>query len=82
MKETDGMSDLPKYHLRPQHADALLAPVNATLQELARRLQHYLDRVTLESSDEVAVQKAHTVLATASREIARLLDESRQVTHR
>ena len=38
------MADLPKYHLRARQADALLAPINATVHELERRVQHYLDR--------------------------------------
>ena len=73
------MPDLPKYHLTAQQADALLAPVSATVHELRNRIQHYLDRVTLESADADALEQAQTVLATASREIARLLNESRQI---
>jgi hypothetical protein len=74
--------DLPKYHLTAQQADALLAPVNATVHELRNRIQHYLDRVTLESADADALEQAHTALATASREITRLLNESRQIARR
>jgi hypothetical protein len=75
------MADLPKYHLRAQQADALLAPINATVGELERRTQHYLDRVALGTEDADALRKAHAVLADASREISRLLDESRQISH-
>ena len=73
------MADLPKYHLSDQQADALLAPIDATLGELERRVQHYLNRVVLGAQDADALQKAHAVLASASREMARLLDESRQI---
>ncbi len=74
------MADLPKYHLRAQQADALLAPVNALLRELERRVQHYRDRVALDAPDADALAQAHNVLANASLEIARLLDESRQIS--
>lgn len=73
------MADLPKYHLRAQHADALLAPIDASLRELERRLRHYLDRVTLAAPDADALTKAHSVLADATREIERVLSESRQI---
>lgn len=73
------MSDLPKYHLRAQQADALLAPIDATLGELERRTRHYLDRVTLGAQDADALRRAHAALATASQEIARLLEESRRI---
>jgi hypothetical protein len=75
------MADLPKYHLRAQQADALLAPVDATLGELERRVQHYLDRVALGAPDADALRKAHAVLTSASQEITRLLDESRRISH-
>lgn len=74
------MADLPKYHVREQQADALLAPINATLGELERRVRHYLDRIALGASDADVLWKAHTALASASQEIARLLDESRRIT--
>jgi hypothetical protein len=75
------MADLPKYHLSEQQAGALLTPVDATLGELERRVQHYLDRVALGTQDLDALQKAHAVLANASREITQLLDESRRISH-
>lgn len=75
------MADLPKYHLRAQRADALLAPINETLGELERRVRHYLDRIALGASDAEALRNAHTALANASREIARLLEESRRIPH-
>jgi hypothetical protein len=74
------MADLPKYHLRDQQADALLAPINASLRELAHRVQHYRDRVTLAAPDADTLANAQTVLTNASREIARLLDESRHIS--
>jgi hypothetical protein len=73
------MTDLPKYHVGAQQADALLAPIDATLDELAHRVQHYLDRVSLGPQDADALQKAHALLAHASEEMARLLDESRRI---
>jgi len=75
------MADLPKYHLRAQQADALLAPVSASLRELERRVQHYRDRVALAAPDAEALAQARDVLADASRDIARLLDESRAIRH-
>lgn len=73
------MAALPKYHLRAQHADALLAPINGSLRELAHRVQHYRDRVALAPPDADMLANAHDVLANASREIAQLLDESRKI---
>ncbi len=73
------MADLPKYHLGAQQADALLAPINASLREMERRVQHYLDRVSLGTPDADALEKAHDVLTNAAREIARLLDEGRRI---
>ena len=75
------MANLPesKYHLRNQQADALLAPVHATLAELEQRIQHYRDRVRLGNSDEEALAAAHEVLAHASTEIARILTASREI---
>lgn len=75
------MAELPKYHLRAQQADALLAPIDASLRELAQRVQHYLDRISLGAADADALAVAHTALANASHEITRLLDESRQIPH-
>ncbi len=76
------MTDLPRYHLSDQQADALLAPINATLDELERRVQHYLNRVPLGAQDADTLQQAHAVLTSASQEVARLLDASRQIVHR
>jgi len=73
------VADLPKYHLRAQQADALLAPINATLRELEDRVQHYLDRVALDAPDADALAQAHDVLANAAQEIARVLDDSRRI---
>jgi hypothetical protein len=75
------MADLPKYHLRAQQADALLAPVNASLRELEQRVQHYLDRLSVAAPDADALATAHAALANASREVARVLDESRNIHH-
>ncbi len=76
------MSALPesKYHLREQQADALLAPIAATMRETERRVRHYLDRVRLGDSDEEALRAAHDVLADAAEQIDRILRESREIT--
>ena len=73
------MVDLPKYHLSAQQADALLAPIDASLREMEHRVQHYLDRVTLAAPDADALAKAHAILANAAREVNRLLAESRKI---
>ena len=69
------MTDLPKYHLREQQADALLQPMLATVRELERRAQHYLDRINLATADYEAVNAAHAALGTARAEIDRLWRE-------
>ena len=81
MKGARPMADLPKYHLRTQQADALLAPISATVRQLERRVQHYLDRVSLDTADAEVLASAHAVLATASAEISRVLDASRRIPH-
>lgn len=68
---------LAKYHVSEQQADALLAPVAATLNELERRVQHYLDRVKLgDETDADALRRAHAALATARDEVTRIWGES------
>jgi hypothetical protein len=59
------MADLPKYHVREQRADALLGPVAATLRELERRVDHYLDRLHIEPGDEEMLRAALRALTTA-----------------
>ena len=63
------MTGLPKYHLREQRADALLAPVVATLRELEHRVDHYLDRLHIEPGDEEALRAALQALAAARAEV-------------
>lgn len=66
-----------KYHVSEQQADALLGPVAATLNELERRVQHYLDRVKLgDENDAETLRRAHAALAVARDEVARLWQES------
>ncbi len=72
------MTDLPKYHVGTQQADALLAPIDASLRTLERRVQHYIDRVSLAAPDRDALTRAHTMLADASHAITQLLEDSRQ----
>ncbi len=75
------MTDLPKYHLREQQADALLAPINAALNELEHRVGHYLDRINLAEPDAEQLRAAHAALATARQEIERIYRASQQNTH-
>ena len=68
---------LAKYHVRAQQAYALLAPIAATLDELERRVQHYLDRVEIGSeADADALSRAHSALATAPAPVAHHWRES------
>ena len=69
------MPDLPKYHLREQYATALLGPVAASLRDLERRAQHYLDRLTLGPADQELLRSAHRALATALADVERLSRE-------
>ncbi len=66
------MPELPKYHLREQQADALLAPLRLSLWEMEERSGHYLERLSLTKEDAEAVRAAHTALATARAEVERL----------
>jgi hypothetical protein len=77
------MAALPdsKYHLREQQADALIAPVHATLAEMERRVQHFLVHMRLGEADANALNAAHDVLADATARIAQVLTESRAISH-
>lgn len=59
------MVDVPKYHLGPHGAVALLGPVGATLRELEVRVAHYRERLKITEADDVALREAHTALAAA-----------------
>jgi hypothetical protein len=65
-----------KYHLREQPAYALLGPMRATLLELERRAQHYVDRVNLEAGASEQVRAAHDAIARAREEVERLWQSS------
>ncbi len=65
-----------KYHIREQQADALLAPVRATLRETETRLAHYIERLHLPDADADALRAARAALATARGEIERVYTES------
>ncbi len=52
------MSELPKYHLGDQRADAILRPIALTLHELETRAAHYRDRLVLTPEDQEAVTAA------------------------
>jgi hypothetical protein len=69
-----------KYHLREQQADALLAPIAASLGEMERRVEHYLLHLRLADSDTEALNAAHDVLADAAAQVARIVRESREIT--
>lgn len=75
------MAALPesKYHLREQQADALLAPIHAALDEMERRVQHYLVHMKLADSDTEVLNAAHDVLADAAAQIGRIVRESREI---
>ncbi len=75
------MTDLPKYHLREQQADALLSPITAALNELEHRVGHYLDRINLAEADAEQLRAAHATLATARQEIERIYRASQQIAH-
>ncbi|MGN6700996.1 MAG: hypothetical protein ACTHMR_22785 [Thermomicrobiales bacterium] len=63
------MTGLPKYHLSEQRADALLAPVAATLRELEHRVDHYLDRLHIEPGDEETLRAALQALTAARTDV-------------
>jgi hypothetical protein len=75
------MAALPdsKYHLREQQADALLAPVHASLSEMERRVQHYLVHMRLGDADTEALTVAHDVLADAAAQLARIVRQSQEI---
>ena len=66
------MPELPKYHLNPQRADALLQPLALSLHELAARTEHYLDRLVLSDEDRAALATAHATLTDAHATLDRL----------
>jgi hypothetical protein len=70
------MPYLTKYHVREQPAYALLGPMRASLLELERRAQHYVDRVNMEPSDVEALRAAHQAIARARQEVERIWTES------
>ncbi len=74
------MAALPdsKYHLREQQADALLAPIAASLSEMERRVAHYLVHMRLADADSAALNAAHDVLADAAAQVGRIVRESRE----
>jgi NAD+ dependent glucose-6-phosphate dehydrogenase len=60
------VNELPKYHLAAQDSDTLLAPIQAILEELEQRTQHYLDRINVHSpEDEQALRTANEAIAQA-----------------
>jgi hypothetical protein len=65
------MTTLPRtpYHIREQQADALLAPVAATLDDLDARLTQYVERLRMPEADRAAVAKARDVVRKARAEL-------------
>ena len=70
------MPYLTNYHIGDQSAYALLGPVNAALDELERRTEHYVTRLAMKPEDRAVVQAALRVLAAAHQEVERLWRES------
>ena len=66
------MPYLSRYHLGEQQAGALLGPVADVLQQLERRVKHYVERLEMSPEDQDAVVEAQRVLATARAEIDRI----------
>lgn len=75
------MQELPKYHLNPQRADALLRPLMLTLHELTARTEHYLDRMMLAPEDRAALEAAQSALAEAGTTLDRLWRERQAQPH-
>jgi len=69
---------LPRYHLNPQSAAALLGPVASSLDELENRLRHYVERVTMPDADREAVAKALAIVASAHAQVLKVQRENRQ----
>ncbi len=64
------------YHINPQRADALLRPMAITVEELAARATHYLERLRFSDDDRAALSAAQAALATAQAELDRLWQAS------
>ena len=56
---------LPRYHLNPQSAEALLEPLVGSLSELESRLNHYVEPVSMPDADRAAVAAAVEIVASA-----------------
>ncbi len=68
---------LTPYHINPQRADALLAPMTLAVGEMAERATHYLERLRFADEDRAAIEAAQAALATAHAELDRLLQAGR-----
>ncbi len=67
----ESVTDRTRFHVGPQQADALLAPMAATIRDLQARTAHYLDRVALASdADAAALREASEALVQAAARIA------------
>jgi hypothetical protein len=70
------LTDLPLYHTGDQHADALLAPIARSLEELARRAEHYATRLRMSDGDRELVDMAQRILSIAHEDLRDLLSDS------
>lgn len=67
---------LTPYHINTQRADALLRPMAVTIEELAARATHYLERLGFADTDRAAMVAAQAALTTAQAELDRLWQAS------
>lgn len=62
------------YHLSPQSAPVLLAPIGGTLGDLEARLTQYAERVPMPDADRETVSRAIEIVSQAR---ARIVDLSK-----
>ena len=60
------------YHLSPQSALVLLAPIGGTLGDLEARLAQYVGRVPMPDADRETLSRALEIVTQARSEIAEL----------
>ncbi len=62
------------YHLGEQTAAGLIRPVDAELDNLARRLAHYVGRIAMSDPDREAVARVARIVRDASDRVRQELD--------
>ncbi len=73
VKENEMPKELSSpYHLSPQSAPVLLAPIGGTLGELEARLTQYVERVPMPDVDRETVARALDAVAQARAKIVEL----------